>query len=241
MIKSRDEALLYCDGASRGNPGPSGWAYILVVDGRVHEAGGAEKLATNNQMELRALEQALIKLLECSYQGSLKAFLDSQYVLEGVKKNLSLWKRRDWKTSTDTPVKNIEIWQSIDSQLEKLKPQVQFSWLHVRGHSGNPGNDRCDEIATQFADGQLPSLFSGYEKDYPIDLNPKLAEEVRKYSSPIYLSLVDGTLYRDSSWGACEARVRGRKAKYKKVKNSVEEAEVLKAWNYSSTNTSSSK
>lgn len=226
------DALLFCDGASRKNPGPAGWAFILAIRDRVIESGGAHPEATNNQMELLALVQGLRRLLEEAYEGKLECYLDSQYVLHGARDYLRNWKKNNWKTKDGKEIKNRELWESLDQLMSSLNNKVQMEWIHVRGHRGIPANERCDQIASDFADGKTVSLYEGPLREYPMALKLE-REDMKAYASPVYLSLINGKLYRDESWKTCEARIRGQKAvKYKKVHNPIEEKEVLRKWGY---------
>jgi ribonuclease HI len=135
-----DAVIIYTDGACRGNPGPGGWGVILNYKGKIKELYGAEKLTTNNRMELMAAIQALESLTRpCSVQLNS----DSIYVLKGITDWMPNWKKRGWKTAARTPVKNEDLWRRLDSVIAKHK--VEWKW--VKGHSGDTGNDRADVLA----------------------------------------------------------------------------------------------
>ncbi|MBX3422439.1 MAG: ribonuclease HI [Pirellulaceae bacterium] len=139
------EVYLYTDGACSGNPGPGGWAFILrdIKTGKELEGSGGERDSTNNRMELMAVIEGL-KTLKKSCQ--VKLYSDSTYVLQGLREWMAGWKRNGWKRkdgSRRVPVKNVELWQALD----QLVQQHQLSYHHVRGHSGHPENERCDELA----------------------------------------------------------------------------------------------
>ena len=146
-----------CDGACSGNPGPGGWGALLrFADGSVHEMGGAEPATTNNRMELTAALALLEALRELPRDPSLAIRTDSRYLIDGLQKWLPGWKRKGWRTASGGAVLNRDLWERLDrSRLAGL------SLVHVRGHSGDPDNDRCDAIAVAFSRGQLPRLRRG--------------------------------------------------------------------------------
>lgn len=132
---------LYSDGACSGNPGKGGWAFILrhLPTGVEKEASGAEWDTTNNRMEL----MAVIRGLEALHRPCrVNLFTDSKYVGQGLTEWMPNWKARGWKRGKD-PVKNVELWQRLD----ELASRHKLRFIHVRGHSGHPENERCDELA----------------------------------------------------------------------------------------------
>jgi ribonuclease HI len=139
---------IYTDGACRGNPGPGGWAALLIAGGHEREISGAETLTTNNRMELTAVIRAL-EALKRPVQGQI--YTDSQYVRQGVLEWLPQWKARGWKTAAKQPVKNQDLWQTLD-ELVKVH---QLEWHWVKGHSGNVGNERVDELANRAIDAMI--------------------------------------------------------------------------------------
>jgi ribonuclease HI len=138
-----------CDGACRGNPGPGGWGALLrFSDGSVHEMGGAEAATTNNRMELTAALALLRELRELPRHPGLVIRTDSRYLIDGLQKWLPGWKRKGWRTASGGAVLNRDLWEQLDgSRIQGLELQ------HVRGHSGDPDNDRCDVIAVAFSRG----------------------------------------------------------------------------------------
>ena len=132
---------LYSDGACSGNPGKGGWAYILrhLSTGIEKEASGAERETTNNRMELLAVIRGLEALRR---PCRVHLFTDSKYVGQGLTEWLPNWKARGWKRGKD-PVKNVELWQQLDA----LASRHKLRFTHVRGHSGHPENERCDQLA----------------------------------------------------------------------------------------------
>jgi ribonuclease HI len=136
---------IYTDGACRGNPGPGGWAALLLFGEHEREISGAETLTTNNRMELTAVIRAL-EAFNRPVTGKL--YTDSQYVRQGVLEWLKQWKARGWKTSDKKPVKNQDLWQVLDA----LVQVHELEWHWVKGHSGNVGNERVDELANRAID-----------------------------------------------------------------------------------------
>ena len=134
--------VIYTDGACRGNPGPGGWGAVLYRDGGVNELSGAESNTTNNRMELTAPVEAL-RALPDSSQVSL--YTDSQYVKNGITVWISNWKRNGWKTSNGKQVKNQDLWQALDQSTQRHVVE----WYWVKGHSGEAGNERADELANK--------------------------------------------------------------------------------------------
>lgn len=135
-----DAVVIYTDGACRGNPGPGGWGVILSYKGKIKELFGAEEHTTNNRMEL----MAAIKALESLKRPCLvEIYCDSSYVLKGITDWLPNWKKRGWKTAAKTPVKNEDLWRRLDAAI--LDHKIQWKW--VKGHSGDSGNNRADELA----------------------------------------------------------------------------------------------
>jgi ribonuclease HI len=139
---------IYTDGACRGNPGPGGWAALLLSGGHEREISGAEAATTNNRMELTAVIRAL-EALKRSVQG--RVYTDSQYVRQGVLDWMPQWKARGWKTADKKPVKNQDLWQQLDSLVQRH----ELEWHWVKGHSGNAGNDRVDALANRAIDAMV--------------------------------------------------------------------------------------
>jgi len=142
------EVEIYTDGACRGNPGPGGWGVLLIAGGAQRELSGAASATTNNRMELTAAIEAL-RALKRPVRATLHT--DSQYVLNGIEEWLPQWKRRGWKTADRKPVKNQDLWEALDAA--RAPHQVQWKW--VRGHAGNAGNERVDQLANEAIDALL--------------------------------------------------------------------------------------
>ena len=137
---------LYTDGACRGNPGPGGWGAILVYRGKEKELSGGEASTTNNRMELMAAIAGMSALRE---PCEIVLTSDSKYLVDAINKGwLASWKRNGWRKADKSAVLNVELWQKIDSLLEIH--DVSFVWVH--GHTGHPYNERCDALATAYAD-----------------------------------------------------------------------------------------
>jgi ribonuclease HI len=142
------EVVIYTDGACRGNPGPGGWGAILYYGEKEKDLFGSESETTNNRMELTAAIQALNAL---SRPCSVKLYTDSQYVRQGVLEWMANWKKRGWKTAARKPVKNQDLWQTLDTAMGRH----EIEWHWVKGHAGVPGNERADELANIAIDEML--------------------------------------------------------------------------------------
>ena len=131
---------IYTDGACKGNPGPGGWGALIVLEDEQIELSGGKKETTNNQMEL----MAVIKSLE-HFDNKIDAIIytDSKYVMDGITNYIKRWKINGWKTASKKPVKNSELWKSLD--LLNSFHNIQWNW--VKGHSGHPGNEKADALA----------------------------------------------------------------------------------------------
>ncbi|MBQ4875368.1 MAG: ribonuclease HI [Rickettsiaceae bacterium H1] len=132
---------IYTDGACSGNPGKGGWGVVLISGSEKKEFFGGEKHTTNNRMELRAVIEGL-KAVKVSCDILL--YTDSMYVKNGITEWIFNWKKNGWKTANNKPVKNRELWQELDSQVEKRK-LVKWNW--VKGHSGDDNNELADSLA----------------------------------------------------------------------------------------------
>ena len=142
------EVVIYTDGACRGNPGPGGWGAILYYGEKEKELFGSESETTNNRMELTAAIQALDAL---SRPCSVKLYTDSQYVRQGILEWMANWKKRGWKTAARKPVKNQDLWQTLDTAIGRH----EIEWHWVKGHAGVPGNERADELCNIAIDEML--------------------------------------------------------------------------------------
>jgi ribonuclease HI len=134
------EVVIYTDGACSHNPGPGGWGVVMRWQGREKELHGGEALTTNNRMELMAAIQALEALTRPS---KVSLYTDSVYLLNGITKWIEGWQRNGWKTAARKPVKNDDLWRRLTEALKRH----EVTWLWVKGHAGNPGNERADALA----------------------------------------------------------------------------------------------
>jgi ribonuclease HI len=137
-----DDIQIFTDGACKGNPGPGGWGALLLYQGAEKELWGGEAATTNNRMELTAAIRALEELKRPCV---VLLVTDSQYVMQGIKEWMPNWKKRGWKTAAKQPVKNVDLWQQLDEQVNRH----QVNWQWVRGHTGHPGNERADQLANR--------------------------------------------------------------------------------------------
>lgn len=140
--------VIYTDGACRGNPGPGGWGVLLRYGKHEKMLSGAETHTTNNRMELMAAIQALAAMRESC---KIDLHTDSQYLQKGITEWIAGWKKRDWKKSDKTSVKNADLWQALDKEASRH----HVTWHWVKGHSGHPENDLVDSIANQAIDELL--------------------------------------------------------------------------------------
>ena len=146
-----------CDGACSGNPGPGGWGCLLrFSDGSVQEFGAAAAATTNNRMELTAALTLLQRLATLPRDPDLVIRTDSKYLIDGFSKWIHGWKRKGWRTASGGAVLNRDLWEQLD-QARLADVPLRY----VKGHSGDPDNDRCDAIAVAFSRGQQPALASG--------------------------------------------------------------------------------
>lgn len=139
---------IFTDGACRGNPGPGGYGAILRYNGQEKTLSGSEYNTTNNRMELMAAIEALKALHR---PCSVSVTTDSKYVMDGITKWLPQWQVRGWRTASNQPVKNEDLWKAL---LEACKPHM-IEWHWVKGHSGHVENERCDQLANEAIDSLL--------------------------------------------------------------------------------------
>ncbi|MEP4769026.1 MAG: ribonuclease HI [Roseibium sp.] len=139
-MSEENRVVIYTDGACSGNPGPGGWGAILRFGEHEKELNGGEFETTNNRMELTAAIEALNALKR---PCAIDLYTDSTYVRSGISEWMDGWKRKNWRTSTNKPVKNAELWQALDAARERH----DVAWHWVKGHAGHPDNERADELA----------------------------------------------------------------------------------------------
>lgn len=231
-------ATIFCDGASKGNPGPGGWGAVVVypersrgVDGKaVKEIGGAQAHTTNNAMELTAA----IEGLRAVSSKEVTVYTDSAYVVEGITKWVHQWEKNGWKTRKNEEISNFWLWEAL--MIEAGEKKVE--WKRVSGHSGVWGNERADAIAQSFATKRVPKLFVGELSKYhgkpfdiAVDTKKKEAKDEKRARQNIkaysYVSLVNGILKVHKTWAECEREVKGKSnARFKKAVSAGEEKEI---------------
>ena len=133
---------IYTDGACKGNPGPGGWGALLKYKEHKKEINGFSKNTTNNIMELTAVIESLLIIKQ---KSDITIITDSNYVKDGITKWIANWKNKGWKTSNKKPVKNKDLWKKLDD----LSSNHKIKWEWVRGHTGNLGNERADQLANE--------------------------------------------------------------------------------------------
>ncbi|MDF1485323.1 ribonuclease HI [Ramlibacter sp. H39-3-26] len=138
---------MYTDGACKGNPGPGGWGVLLRSGPTEKELFGGEAATTNNRMELTAVIEGLAALKR---PCEVALYLDSEYVRRGITEWVRGWKARGWRTSTGQPVKNVDLWQRLDSLVATSGHRIEWHW--VRGHNGHVENERADGLANRGVD-----------------------------------------------------------------------------------------
>ncbi len=139
-----NHVIIYTDGACKGNPGPGGWGVYLKSEAHEKELCGGEANTTNNRMELMAVIQALMALKR---PCQVTLYLDSQYVRKGITEWIKGWKAKGWLTAAKQPVKNDDLWKQLDALVASSGHRIEWKW--VKGHAGDPGNERADALANQ--------------------------------------------------------------------------------------------
>ena len=142
---SSNKLEIYTDGACLGNPGPGGWAALIIDNNQERILSGNNEMTTNNRMELLAVIKALESI---NHRLEITIYTDSKYVINGITSWIKSWKTNDWKSSSKAPVKNIDLWKILDVNSQKQN----IKWVWVKGHSGNTYNDKVDEIARNQAE-----------------------------------------------------------------------------------------
>ena len=237
-----EQITIFTDGASRGNPGPGGWGAIVVANNRVTELGGRDEHTTNNRMELQAVISAISFLVEyelLTLNFKCVLYTDSAYVLNGATKWVQGWKNRGWLTIQKQEVLNRDLWEKLSYLLDDMPGDEFIEWKLLGGHVGVAGNERCDVIATTFADNKKPELYEGGLEKYGIDIlnvahdaDKKSARSESKKRSSLkaysYVSWVKGKVEVHHTWAECEKRVKGTAgAKFKKSLSFEDEAAII--------------
>ncbi len=234
------KTIIFTDGSSRGNPGPGGWGAIVAFDAlreaRVRELGGRHTNTTNNRMELTAVIEAIDFAISKNLTEDIMLYTDSEYVKKGATEWIHGWQRNNWRTSTKGEVLNKDLWE----RLAGLLPKVKIEFKVIPGHFGIAGNERCDVIATTYADNNPDKLFNDVADKYKVNLDvskQKFAPAGTKSKSSSkkaysYVSAIDGVVKIHKTWVECEARVRGKSnARYKKSFSKEDEGEIVKSFN----------
>lgn len=242
------EILIYGDGACSGNPGPGGYGTIILFpDHSVLELAEHFDSTTNNRMEISAILKALLFILESKYIQDLEQiqiFTDSVYLIRGATQWMFGWKKKGWKTASNEAIANPDLWMQMDQilfQVKQKNPHLKIEWNFVKGHAGDPGNERCDQLAVAMSKNEDIDLYTGPAEHYSFNILklPKkkpLPEMKSNHDSASkktswYLSLVNGVFRTHKTWPECEAVVKGRPGvKFKKVSSSGEEELVKKQW-----------
>jgi len=146
---------IFTDGSCLGNPGPGGYAALLIYNAHRSELSQGFSLTTNNRMELMAAIEGLASSTEPCI---VELTTDSQYVRQGITQWIHGWKKKGWKTANKQPVKNVDLWQRLDL----LNQQHQIEWRWVKGHSGHPENERVDDLARAAAEGKELLIDPGF-------------------------------------------------------------------------------
>ncbi len=235
--------IIFTDGSSRGNPGPGGWGGIVSYEEareqKVKELGGKNKNTTNNRMEMTAVLEALEFVVSKGLSNPIVLYTDSEYVKKGATEWIYSWQKNNWKTKSGSDVLNKDIWQKLSLVFAKLSIEMRV----IPGHSGIPGNERCDVIATGFACDNPPQLYTGSFDNYRIDLD--VTKQISNGRSVVksgvsssknkkaysYVSCIQGIVKVHKMWAECEARVRGQSnARYKKTFSKEDESDVIKSF-----------
>lgn len=220
---------IFTDGAARGNPGPGGWGAIVATDETVTELGGREDHTTNNRMELLAVISALESIPS---EHEMTICTDSSYVLSGSTRWVVGWQKNNWKTSQKEDVLNRDLWERMISAMS----HKIIDWKLLKGHAGHAPNERCDVIATTFADKKPIVLYNGARERYGVSLSVsdssrKSSAEKKTRSKKVYsyVSEVGGVVMTHKTWEECKARVTGVSgARFKKSVSPSDEEEIIK-------------
>lgn len=236
------EIIIYTDGSSRGNPGRGGWGVIIATKEIVTEIGGRDDYTTNNKMELNAAIKSLEFVRDLGSAFIIDMRVDSRYVINGITKWVFGWQKNGWKNTQKEGVANRELWEALTMATSDLQMSgSKILWNYTPGHAGIAGNDRVDEIATKYADGENVKLYHGGRAEYPISLilhsgnqkllatkKTKMKSKGKAYS---YVSLVKGKCMKHDTWTECERRVKGvPNAKFKKMLNTEDERGTMLLW-----------
>jgi ribonuclease HI len=228
-----DKVTIFTDGAAKGNPGPGGYGAVLLLGDKVLELGAGKTLTTNNEMELRAVVEALKYLPAEAKKVAL--YTDSKYVVDGATSWTFGWMKNGWQTKAGTDVLHKEIWQELVTLLKK----VTVDWHKVPGHVGIIGNERADTIASDFGEGKNVVLYNGPRAGYAYEIENveydkqkaaarSAARKRQAIKAHSYVSKVDGVVKTHQTWQECEARVKGKSGvRFKKAISAAEEKTII--------------
>ncbi len=234
FLAMTQKTLIFTDGAAKGNPGPGGYGVVIAHAGTITEKGGSKDRTTNNEMELKAVVEALKEIVP--KKVPVHIYTDSKYVVEGATGWVFGWANNGWVTKAKTDVLNKELWQ----ELLPLLRQLEIDWHKIPGHSGLLGNERADDIASTFATKKSYPLYIGNESEYGHDIQNVSYDEAkaqdrsdtRKRQSQkaySYVSALEGVMMIHKTCAECEARVKGKKgARFKKSLDADEEKEIVR-------------
>ncbi|MEY3784221.1 MAG: hypothetical protein RLZZ230_543 [Candidatus Parcubacteria bacterium] len=225
---------IFTDGAAKGNPGKGGFGAVISYADIVQEIGAYKEHTTNNEMELKAVIEALKAVVD--KKEPVEIYTDSKYVVEGAKGWIFGWVKNNWKTKAETDVLNKELWQELLPLLRK----VEIEWHKVPGHVGIIGNERADTIASDLAEGKNVVFYNGPKNAYGLNIADTSYDEAaakkrsdarKRQAQPAYsyISMVDGIVKTHATWTECEGRVKGKKGvKFKKSLDANNEKEIIK-------------
>lgn len=225
---------IFTDGAAKGNPGKGGFGVVISYEDKVLELGGYKDHTTNNEMELKAVIEALKAVFVKKIPVAI--YTDSKYVVEGAKGWIFGWAKNGWKTKAETDVLNKELWQELLPLLSK----VEIEWHKVPGHVGIIGNERADTIASDLAEGKKVILYNGTSTAYELNIDDTSYDEAKAkdrsdarkrqgQKAYSYVSLVGGVVQTHATWKECEARVKGKQGvRFKKSLDASNEKEIIK-------------
>jgi ribonuclease HI len=240
--------VIYTDGACSGNPGPGGWGTIVLLPGsHVVELGSGEISTTNNQMELTAVIEGLSYINQKVNSGEVEKvfiFTDSVYVIRGITQWIFGWMRSGWKNKEGQDIANQAHWLRLHKIVSELKTKkISLDWNYIRGHQGDKGNERCDQIAVAFSKKYSIDLFQGSHSSYffnlrvfpntePLpEMKSKVPSDPNKKSWYVVLNGTQKLTF--TTWSQCEAAVKGRSGvKFKKVSSDDEEKKILDQWGF---------
>lgn len=206
---------IYTDGATSGNPGPSGWGAVILGAGRREEIGGFVGHSTNNRMELTAVIEALRNI---GPDAEAEVYSDSAYVIEGITRHINKWRQNGFLTAAKRPVENRDLWEDLDA-LDAGRAR----YVKVPAHAGNRENERANEIAQAYARKKKMKLKDGPHVDRP-EPRPRIPAGVK---FPAYVVLENGGMSFYRTWEECRNAVEGRACRYKKCKSEEDLAYFL--------------